>query len=63
MTLDIRKQCAVCAWRGECTKKHTLRESTLHCPDYCRDETLAGDPEEAKPAEKHKKVEDVFGGG
>ncbi len=65
MGLDIRTQCAVCAWREGCVKKHTLKETTLHCPDYCRDRSLPPEPaeEEAAKAGRHKRVEDVFGGG
>lgn len=63
MTLDIRRQCAVCAWREACTKKHTLKESALHCPDFCRDLKLGTDEKAASPAERHKQVEDVFGDG
>ncbi len=63
MTLDIRKQCAVCAWRAACTKKHTLKESALHCPDFCRDETLGSGEKDEVPSERHKQIEDVFGNG
>ncbi len=61
MTLDVRTQCAVCAWRETCTKKHTMRETVLHCPDFCRDAALGPEDEPAEPQERHKKVEDVFG--
>ena len=61
MTLDIHIKCAVCAWREKCVKKHTLKESALHCPDYCRDASLPPE-EEQKPAagRSHKKIEDPF---
>ncbi len=64
MTLDVRTQCAVCAWRETCTKKHTIKESALHCPDFCRDRTLGAAEEEEgepEPRERHKHIEDVFG--
>lgn len=61
MTLDIRAQCAVCAWRETCTKKHTLKETALHCPDFCRDAALPPEEEAKGAPERHKKVEDVFG--
>jgi hypothetical protein len=61
MSLDIRKQCAVCAWRENCNKKHTLKESALHCPDFCRDKNLPEDEAGAPVVERHKQVEDVFG--
>ncbi len=61
MTLDIHIKCAVCAWRENCVKKHTLKEGTLHCPDFTRDKSLPPE-EEAKPqaARSHKKIEDPF---
>ncbi len=62
MGLDIRTQCAVCAWREACVKKHTLKESALHCPDFCRDRSLAPEGAEERAAERHKRTEDVFGG-
>ncbi len=64
MTIDVRYKCAVCAWREKCTKKHTIKDSAMHCPDYVRDETLG--PEEDSPGcatplrHSHKKVEDPF---
>ena len=61
MTLNIRTLCAVCAWRGECTKKHTIKETALHCPDFCRDQALRSEADTEAPAERHKQVEDVFG--
>ena len=62
MGLDRRQQCLVCAWRETCAKKHTIRETALHCADFCRDRTL---PEEEVPGvqERHKQIEDVFGDG
>lgn len=60
MVLDIRKQCAVCAWRETCAKKHTLKEDALHCPDFTRDRRLPEDAAGAPTAERHKQVEDVF---
>lgn len=59
MTLDAHALCATCAWRSTCAKKHTLRETALHCPDYSRDLTL-GAEETVRKAERHKKVDDVF---
>lgn len=59
--LDVRELCAVCAWRAACTKKHTVREAALHCPDFARDVSLAPSQDAAKPAERHKQVDDVFG--
>lgn len=62
MTLDVRTQCLVCAWREACVKKHTLREAGLHCPDFCRDRGLPEAAEEpAPPTPRHKRTEDVFG--
>ncbi len=63
MTMAVHKQCAVCAWRETCNKKHTIREQSLNCPDFCRDSALPEEPETAGPAERHKQVEDVFGDG
>lgn len=61
MTLDARKQCAVCAWRGTCAKSQVAEESTLHCADFTRDVAL-GDGEAAPAsAERHKRIDDVFG--
>lgn len=60
MSLDIRTQCAVCAWREACNKKHTLKESGLHCPDFCRDRALPAEEAEASAVPAHKRVEDVF---
>ncbi len=63
MTLDVRIQCSVCAWRENCTKKHTIRETLLHCPDFCRDERLKPEERTGAGPERHKRVEDVFGDG
>ena len=60
MTLDIRKQCVTCAWREACVKKHTLKETALHCPDYTRDLKLGPEQGDEAVAERHKQVEDVF---
>jgi hypothetical protein len=60
MTLDVHQQCAVCAWRGACAKKHSLTETALHCPDFTRDAAF-GEEGVSPPAERLKKVEDVFG--
>ncbi|MBI5017462.1 MAG: hypothetical protein HZB55_18485 [Deltaproteobacteria bacterium] len=60
MTLDIHKQCAVCAWRGTCAKKHHPEETSLHCPDFTRDAAF-GDEEDGGGQERHKQIEDVFG--
>jgi len=62
MSLAIRTQCAVCAWREACVKKHTLKETALHCPDFCRDRTLAAEGAEEQVGVRHKRTEDVFGG-
>jgi hypothetical protein len=53
--------CAVCAWRENCKKKHTMREGVLHCADFTRDKTLPAE-EETKPkaACGHKKIVDPF---
>lgn len=61
MTQDVRRQCVVCAWRRECTKKHTIKPTALHCPDYCRDEALGPEVGETAPAERHKRIDDIFG--
>lgn len=61
MGVDVRIKCSVCAWREKCTKKHTIKESAAHCPDYVRD--LAFGPEDdgvAPPSEPHKKIVDPF---
>lgn len=60
MSLDIRTQCAVCAWRETCNKKHTLKESGLHCPDFCRDRAFPAPEAETPAGPAHKRVEDVF---
>jgi len=62
MTQDIRKKCLVCAWRENCAKKHTIKENALHCPDFCRDRSLPEDEGAASAPERHKQIEDVFGG-
>ena len=61
MTLDARKQCAVCAWRGTCAKTQVSEESTLHCADFSRDVSLGDGEAPSAPPERHKVVEDVFG--
>jgi hypothetical protein len=61
MTLDIHKQCVVCAWRATCGKKHTIRETALHCPDFTRDLSLEAEGSSGQTTERHKQVEDVFG--
>lgn len=61
MGMDVRKQCAVCAWRDGCTKKHRIKETALHCPDFCRDRTLATEPAPVGGPERHKQLVDVFG--
>lgn len=61
MSLDIHKQCAVCAWRAACAKKHTIEESSLHCADFTRDVAFGADDGAAALPERHKQVEDVFG--
>jgi len=62
VTLDARKQCAVCAWRETCQKKFTIKESSPHCADFSRDRTL---PEEevagGRASRSMKKIDDVFG--
>ena len=58
--MDIRRQCVVCAWRGDCAKKYTLRETALHCPDFCEDQTLPKEAISRKPSDSHRRVEDVF---
>jgi hypothetical protein len=63
MTMEVHKQCAVCAWRETCSKKHIIKESARNCPDYTRDERLPVEPEEAAPLDRHKQTEDVFGDG
>ena len=50
MTTEIHKQCAVCAWRETCTKKHTIKQSARACPDFTRDERLKAESGEAAPA-------------
>jgi len=62
MGLDVRKQCLVCAWRETCAKKHTVKETTLHCADFCRDRSLPAEEPEEPARERHKQIEDVFGG-
>jgi hypothetical protein len=61
MSLDVHQMCAVCAWRENCKKKHTMREGVLHCADFTRDKTLPAE-EETKPkaACGHKKIVDPF---
>jgi len=61
MGLDVRIKCAVCAWREKCTKKHTLKESAMHCPDFVRDKLLGPEEDGGKPpAVEHKKIVDPF---
>lgn len=62
MSLDIRQLCAVCAWRENCTKKHTIRESAMHCPDFTRDKTLPEEEvsKEAPTSAGMKKIVDPF---
>ena len=62
-TINAKKQCAVCAWRENCTKKHTIKDSAINCPDFTRDENLPPeeDGEEFVEKKSHKKIEDVFG--
>ncbi len=61
MSFNTHQQCAVCAWRETCAKKHTIKESALNCPDFSRDRALGDAPEDQSRAERHKQVEDVFG--
>jgi hypothetical protein len=63
MTSKVHHQCAVCAWRETCSKKHTIQESALRCPDFTRDERLPAEAAPAAPVDKHKHTEDVFGDG
>lgn len=63
MTTTVHQQCAVCAWRETCSKKHTLQESALNCPDFTRDERLPAEVAPTAPGDKHKQTEDVFGDG
>lgn len=60
MGVDVRIRCSVCAWRENCVKKHTIKESALHCPDYVRDQRLGPEEDAARPTERHKKIEDPF---
>jgi hypothetical protein len=64
MSRDVRTTCAVCAWRGECTKKFKNTSDAMHCPDYCRDVKFPPDEEEVdgenKPSRDHKKRVDPF---
>ena len=60
MTSELHQQCAVCAWRADCQKKHTIK-GTLRCTDFVRDANLGADAAAERPREKHKQVEDVFG--
>ena len=67
MSRDVRTRCAVCAWRGECTKKFKNTTDAMHCPDYVRDARLPPAEEESDDSgldsaanSKHKKIEDPF---
>jgi hypothetical protein len=60
MTLDVHRQCSVCAWRGACVKKHTIKETVLHCPEFCKDVTLKGESGSQGPSRRSKQIEDVF---
>jgi hypothetical protein len=62
VSLDVNKLCSVCAWRAGCQKKYTIGETALHCPDFCRDVSLGHGDAEPPRMERHKQVEDVFGG-
>ena len=64
MSFDARKQCSVCAWRADCTKKFKTEESNLHCADFTRDKTIPPEEEGVEKADagaRMKTVEDVFG--
>ena len=61
--LDSRELCAVCAWRAECQKKHTMKEKALHCPDFSKDVSLGAGEAPKRPSERHKQIDDVFGSG
>lgn len=61
MGLDVRTQCPVCAWRETCAKKHTLKETALHCPDFCRDRSFPAEESGGGVVAEHKRREDVFG--
>lgn len=62
MGVDVRIKCSVCAWRENCVKKHTIKETAAHCPDYVWDLKLG--PEEdgsvPPPRDGHKKIVDPF---
>lgn len=60
MSGGFQNQCAVCAWRGTCQKKHGQAGAALHCPEYCRDTSLPAEEPEGQGRERHKRVEDVF---
>ena len=61
MSLDIHQMCVVCAWREKCTKKLTMKETAMHCPDFTRDATIPADDAPAKKAGPgHKKIVDPF---
>ena len=63
MSSKVHQQCAVCAWRETCAKKHTIGESALSCPDFTRDKRLPAADDSPAPTDKHKQTEDVFGDG
>jgi len=63
MTMTVHQQCAVCAWRETCNKKHTISESARNCPDFTRDERLPANAAPTTASDRHKKTEDVFGDG
>ena len=41
-----RQSCAVCAWRGNCSKKFYIPDGGARCPDFSRDVSIKDIAEE-----------------
>ncbi len=42
-----RQNCAVCAWRENCSKRFCIPDSGSRCPDFTRDISIKGDTDNA----------------
>ncbi len=41
-----RQNCAVCAWRENCSKRFRVQDNGARCPDFSRDVSIKDIPED-----------------